>query len=214
MKAYAMPLFFLMTMNFNQALAQNVDYPPIATLSDQDTPRKLFGGTITNSGYGGIILKFSKINNQFAFMTGGRGACTLNNRFTLGGGGYGVANTISIPGAVEDTSRYFKMGYGGLESGYIIIPGKKVNIIGSLLIAAGAAFWQNDPKSDGEKLFDDDFKMFPVLEPSLYGEVVLTRWMRLNAGISYRHINADLTYMKDQDMSGFSCYFGFIFGKS
>jgi hypothetical protein len=214
MKAYAMPILVLMIINLNQSLAQTMDYPPNAAMTAPDTNRKLFGGTITNSGYGGIILKFSTINNQFAFMTGGRGACTINHRFTLGGGGYGVANSISLPGAVEDTSRFFKMGYGGLELGYIIIPGKKVNIIGSLLIAAGAAFWQNDPKSDGEELFDDDFKMFPVLEPSLYGEVVLTRWMRLNAGISYRYINADLSYMKDQDMRGFSCYFGFIFGKS
>jgi hypothetical protein len=44
------------------------------------TTRKLFGGKITNSGYGGIILKFSRFNNQFAFMTGGRGACTINNK--------------------------------------------------------------------------------------------------------------------------------------
>ena len=214
MKAYAMPILVLMIMSLNQALAQSMDYPPNAALPAPDSTRKLFGGTITNSGYGGIILKFSSINNQFAFMTGGRGACTINNRFTLGGGGYGVANSISLPYTVEDTSRYFKMGYGGLELGYIIIPGKKANIIGSLLIAAGAAFWQNDPKSDDEKLFDDDFKMFPVLEPSLYSEVILTRWMRLNTGISYRYINTDLSYMKGRDMSGFSCYFGFIFGKS
>ena len=96
------------------------------------------------------------------------------------------------------------MGYGGLELGYIIIPGKKVNIIGSLLIAAGAAFWQNDPKSDNEKLFDDDFKMFPVLEPSLYSEHVLNRWLRLNAGISYRFtINADLPYIRVRILEAF-----------
>lgn len=177
-----------------------------------DTTRKLFGGKITNSGYGGPAIKFSKFNNQFAFMTGGRGSITINNRYTIGGGGYGTANSIDMPGSSADTSRIFKMGYGGIESGYIFLPGKKVNIGGSLLIAAGAAFWQNKPKSNGEKLFDDDFNIFPVLETSLYSEVTLKRFMWLHAGISYRYVHhAHLDYMTDQNLRGFSCYIGLLF---
>lgn len=113
-----------------------------------------------------------------------------------------------------DTSQYFKMGYGGVELGYIFFPGKKVRIGSSLLIAAGAAFWQDKPKSDREKLFDDDFNIFPVLEPSFYSEVALNRFMWLHAGISYRYIHhAHLDYMTDQSMRGFSCYIGLLFGK-
>jgi hypothetical protein len=52
-------------------------------------------------------------------MTGGRGACTINNRYTLGGGGYGIANSIKLPDSSQDTTLNFKMGYGGLELGYI-----------------------------------------------------------------------------------------------
>jgi hypothetical protein len=179
-----------------------------------DATRTLFGGTITNSGYGGIILKFSSFNDQFAFMTGGRGAITINNRYTIGGGGYGIANSIKVPGPSEDTSRYFKMGYGGVELGYILFPGKKARIGSSLLIAAGAAFWQNKPKSDGEKLFDKDFNIFPVLEPSLYSEFALSRFMWLHAGISFRYVyHAHLDYMTDQSMRSFSCYIGLLFGK-
>lgn len=178
-----------------------------------DTKRALFGGKITNSGYGGIVLKFSTFNDQFAFMTGGRGAITINNRFTIGGGGYGIANTINLPGTGQDTNRNFKMGYGGVELGYIFLPAKKVRLGSSLLISAGAAFWQNKPKSDNEKLFDDDFKFFPVLEPSLYSEVSLSRHIWLHAGISYRYVyNAHLDYMKDQNIRGFSCYIGLLFG--
>ena len=91
-----------------------------------------------------------------------------------------------FPEQVKTPAGYFKMGYGGLELGYIILSAKKVNIGISLLIAAGAAFWQNNPKSNSEKLFDDDFNIFPVLEPSLYGEVALNRFMWLHAGISYQ----------------------------
>jgi hypothetical protein len=213
---WSMTVQFILMFNVNQTFAQDNTSTDFATTTSatSDTTRTLFGGKITNSGYGGVILKFSGFNDQFAFMTGGRGAITINYRYTIGGGGYGIANSIDIPGSSADTSRLFKMGYGGIELGYIFLPGKKVNIGGSLLIAAGAAFWQNNPKSNGEKLFDDDFNIFPVLEPSLYSEVALNRFMRLHAGISYRYVrNAHLDYMTDQNMRGFSCYVGLLFGK-
>jgi hypothetical protein len=206
-------MFFIM-FNVSQTFAQDTTSPDFATSAPAtaDTTNKLFGGKITNSGYGGPAIKFSRFNNQFAFMTGGRGSIIINNRYTIGGGGYGTANSIDIPGSSADTSRLFKMGYGGIEFGYIILPGKNANIGGSLLIAAGAAFWQNKPKSKGEKLFDDDFNIFPVLEPSLFGEVSLNRFMWLHAGISYRYVyHAHLDYMTDQSLRGFSCYIGLLF---
>ena len=212
----AVTILAFIIVNVTQTFAQNTILADFAIPVQETTeaPRKLFGGKITNSGYGGVILKFSSFNDQFAFMTGGRGAATINNRYTLGGGGYGIANSIEISGSSEDTSRLFKMGYGGIELGYIFLPAKKVNFGASLLIAGGAAFWQNKPKSNGEKLFDDDFNIFPVLEPSLYCEVALNRFMWLHAGFSYRYVHhAHLDYMTDQNMRGFSCYVGLLFGK-
>jgi hypothetical protein len=190
------------TISVNQAPAVSVP------------PMKLFGGEVTNKGVGGVAVKFSSFNDQFAFMTGGRGAITINKRFTIGGGGYGIANTINLTSFSPDTTRNFKMGYGGLELGYVFFPGKKVNIGATLLFAAGASFWQNNPKSLNEELFDDDFKMFPVFEPSLYGEFALSRIMRLHAGVSYRYINgADVDYITNKNMRGFSGYVALLFGK-
>ena len=213
---WTMTVLFVMMFNVSQTFAQDTTSTDFATsvFATAGANRKLFGGKITNNGYGGPAIKFSRFNNQFAFMTGGRGACIINNRFTLGGGGYGIANSIKLPGSDSDTTRYFKMGYGGLELGYIFISGKKVNIGGTLLVAAGAAFWQNKPKNNGEKLFDADFNIFPVLEPSLYSEVALNRFMWFHAGISYRYVrHAHLDYMTDLSIRGFSCYIGLLFGK-
>ena len=212
----AMKVLFILMINVSQVIAQDTTFADFTTSVPTTTvkTRELFGGKITNFGYGGVILKFSSLNDQFAFMTGGRGAITINNRYTIGGGGYGIANSINIPGSSEDTSRIFKMGYGGIELGYIFLPGEKVIIGTSLLIAGGAAFWQNNPKGDEEKLFDDDLNILPVLEPSLYSEVTLNRFMWLHAGISYRYVHhAHLDYMKDQHMRGFSCYVGLLFCK-
>jgi hypothetical protein len=207
-----LPILLFILLNVSEAIAQN-DKSATSLSGSSESARTLFGGTITNSGYGGIVLKFSSFNDQSAFMTGGRGAITINNRFTIGGGGYGIANSINLPASSQDTNRYFKMGYGGLELGYIFLPAKKVRIGSSLLISAGAAFWQNKPKSNNEKLFDNDFKIFPVLEPSLYSEVALNSFMWLHAGISYRYIHhAHLDYLTDQSIRGFSCYIGLLFG--
>jgi hypothetical protein len=209
-------VLFLLMFNVSQTFAQNTTSADSATSvpAISDTTGKLFYGKITSFGFGGPAIKFSRFNNQFAFMTGGRGAVTINNRYTIGGGGYGIANSIKLPGLSPDTTRNFKMGYGGLELGYIFFLRKKVNIGGTLLVAAGAAFWQNKPKNNGEQLFDDDFIIFPVLEPSLYTEIALSRVMWLHTGISYRYVHhAGLDYMTNQSMRGFSCYIGLLFGK-
>jgi hypothetical protein len=206
---------FLM-FNANQFHAQNATLPdsllsePVSANRD----RKFLGGTFTNFGFGGPAIKFSRFNNQFAFMTGGRGAATINNRYTIGGGGYGIANSIALPGSSADTIRYFKMGYGGLELGYIFFSSEKVYFGSTLLIAAGAAFSPGKPKSSSETLFGNEFKFLSVMEPSLYGQLILNRFMRLHAGISYRYVSgSDLTYMNVNDMNGFSCYAGLLFGK-
>jgi hypothetical protein len=205
-----------MIVNVSQAFAQDTimaDFS-ISVPETTDATRKLFGGEITNNGYGGPGIKFSRFNDQFAFMTGGRGTITINNRYTIGGGGYGIANSIYILASSEDTSRLFKMGYGGIELGYIFLPGKKVNFGASLLIAGGAAFCQNKPKNNGEKLSVDDFNLFPVFESSFYGEISLNQFMRLHAGISYRYVhNTHLGYISNQNIRGFSFYLGLLFGK-
>lgn len=214
---WAITVLLIIMFNVRQIFAQNTTSVDFANsvAATADTGRNLFGGKITNIGYGGPAIKFSRFNDQFAIMTGGRGSCTINNQYTLGGGGYGIANLIKLSGSKQDTSSCFKMGYGGLELGYIFFHGKKVNIGGSLLFAAGAAFWQNKPKSSEEKLFDDDFDIFPVLESSLYEEIALNRFMWLHAGISYRYVHhAHLDYIPDRKISGFSCYVGLLFGKS
>ena len=213
---FMISVLIIATLYPNQSLAQKAN-STVTGISKPDkvaTTRKLFGGSITNNGIGGPAIKLSRFNDQLAFMTGGRGACIINNRFTLGGGGYGIASSIWLESSEPEVSLNLKMGYGGPEFGYIFYPGKKVNFGGTLLIAAGAAFWESQPKSKAEKIFSNDFKIFPILEPALYGELSLNRFMKLHAGISYRYVNgAELLYIKDHYLRGLSAYMGLLFGK-
>jgi hypothetical protein len=163
---------------------------------------------ITSMGFGGVALKFSRFNDQFAVMSGGRGSITINRRYTIGGGGYGIVNRISLESKSFDSYRFFKMGYGGLELGYIFFPGQKLNIGSAILIAGGAAFTESRPKTK-----DVDFRLFPVLEPSFYAEIGLSSMIRLQTGLTYRYISgAKLDFITDKDIRGFSVYMNLLFG--
>lgn len=165
--------------------------------------------TITTLGFGGIALKISEFNGQIAIMNGGRGSATINHRFTVGGGGYGIGNRIEIESSAQDTFLSVGMGYGGLELGYLLFPDeKRANVGISFLIAAGAAFIESLPKRK-----DNSFSIFPVLEPAVYGEISLSKLIRLHLGITYRYTaGSDLEYISDRDMRGLSGYINLLFG--
>lgn len=206
----------LMSINTSELYAQNtiaLDTAIVVPLKSEPT-RTFLGGTFTNSGFGGPAVKFSRFNNQLAIMTGGRGAATINNKYTIGGGGYGIASAITLPSENADTTRYFKMGYGGLELGYVFLSSGKLSFGTNVLLAAGAAFTPSKPQSALETSFGDEFKFLSVIEPSIYAELALNRFMKLHAGVSYRYVNGqDLMRMKVRDMNRFSCYLALLFGK-
>lgn len=164
---------------------------------------------LTSSAFGGTGVLCTKLNNQFTVMTGGRGSATFNNRYTFGGGGWGMPNGVEIESGKIDTYEFIKMGYGGLEFGYIIFPGNKFKLGTNLLLACGIAFKETIPKSDNE-----DFNMFPVLEPSIYAQIALGQTLRLDVGLTYRYITgANLSYIETTKLNSVSCYFAFLIGK-
>ncbi|MFN8256508.1 MAG: hypothetical protein U0W24_12505 [Bacteroidales bacterium] len=161
---------------------------------------------MTTLTFGGNGLLWTKVNDQSTIMTGGRGSATFNNRYTIGGGGWGMPKGIEIESSEPGTYDFVKMGYGGLEFGYILLPGEKLNIGTNILIAGGAVFKESVPESD-----EKGFKMFPVLEPALYGQISLGNMFRLEVGASYRYITGtNLSYISDKDMSGFSVHIGLL----
>jgi len=163
---------------------------------------------ITTLTYGGTGVLFTSVNNQFTVMNGGRGSATFNNRLTFGGGGWGMAKGVEVTNIQEDSYSFIKMGYGGLEIGYIVLPGEKLNIGTHLMTACGALFKETIP-DDGE----DVMKIFPVVEPSVFAQVSLGKIFRLDIGLSYRFVRgSNFPEVSDHDLSGFSCYLAFLAG--
>ena len=162
--------------------------------------------TRTSLTFGGNGVNFTTINNQFSVMTGGRGFATFNNRYTIGGGGWGMIKGVEVESNIEGTYNFVKMGYGGIDFGYLALHSEKFNLGTKLLIAGGAVFKETVPE-----LKANDFKMFPVLEPSLYYQITLSNFFRIEMGASYRYIRGtNLSYISDRELSGFSCYLGFL----
>jgi hypothetical protein len=161
---------------------------------------------MTTLTFGGAGVLFTRVNNQNTVMTGGRGSATFNNRFTIGGGGWGMTRGVELESTAEGVYNFVKMGYGGVDFGYLLIHGEKFNLGAKLLVAGGAVFKETIPESK-----DNSFTMFPVLEPTLYYQVSLSKLFRFEMGANYRFIRGtNLPYISDREMSGFSCYVGFL----
>jgi len=163
---------------------------------------------MTSLPFGGIGLSFANVNGQVALMNGGRGSATFNNRFTFGGGGWGMPKGIELESSEEGIYEFFKMGYGGLEFGYILYPGEKIKFGTNLLVGCGVGFKETVPKSK-----DGDFKVFPVFEPSIYSQISLSKLLRLDIGLTYRYMVApNFSYINNKNLNGFTCYIAFLVG--
>ena len=161
---------------------------------------------MTTLTFGGNGVNITKINNQLSVMTGGRGSATFNNRYTLGGGGWGMIKGVEVASNTEGIYNFVKMGYGGIDFGYLVVNGEKFILGTKLLVAGGAVFKESVPESKG-----NGFKMFPVLEPAIYYQIPLSKLFRFEMGASYRYIwGTNLPYISDSNLGGFSYYVGFL----
>ena len=177
------------------------------TLSSDSTAKPFFNKIkMTSFAYGGTGVLFTKVNNQLGVMTGGRGSATFNNRYTFGGGGWGMPKGIEIE-SQTDTLKFFKFGYGGLEFGYLFYEGKKVRFGSNLLLGCGVCFQEKYPKSKGE------VNMFPVFEPSIYSHINLGKLLRLDVGVTYRFVaGSKFSFINNRQLIGPSIYIAFLVG--
>jgi hypothetical protein len=164
------------------------------------------GFRMTSLTFGGNGVNITRVYNTVSILIGGRGSATFNERFTIGGGGWGMTKGVETGSNTEGVYNFVKMGYGGIDLGYLFYPGEKFNLGAKVLFAGGAVFKETVPESKDKK-----FKIFPVLEPTLYYQISLSKLFRFEMGASYRLIRGTKPgYISDRELSGFSCYVGFL----
>jgi hypothetical protein len=184
----------------------------------------LFGNTgpVTHGGFGGPVTKITQINGEMTTLGGVRGCWIINHAISLGFGGYGLGQEVAVPDAAKQlyhntdgTFRDLKLifGYGGFETEYTGNWENLLHYTAGVLIGAGNVEYaqDNDDWDDGDfNIHDSVF----VLEPALNSELNVTRWMRINTGVSYRFVSGvNAVGLDNDDFDGFAGVITLKFGK-
>ena len=156
---------------------------------EPETMRYLLENGIQVSGFGGMMVSFGEVEDDFAVFSGGGGALLINQRYFLGGFGEGLATShkrdnLRIDG--QDLSDVkTSLGYGGLWTGYIFKPNDLIHVQSSVKIAAGELALTDSFKDVYDNLYDD---LVFVAIPSIGVQMNILPWFRVSLDAGYRHI--------------------------
>lgn len=144
-------------------------------------PETLLGGDVEHGGYGGPVLKFTSFRGKWSVMVGGQGAWVIDNKFALGGCGYGLSTEQEITSRSNGLHRMY-FGYVGLLMEYLLQPDRLTNHYYSLIIGIGGLGFANENSEsfEGDLLF--------VIEPSFNLCLNVTTRIRLALGLGYRFV--------------------------
>jgi hypothetical protein len=149
------------------------------------------GQDIEHGGYGALVVKSSKINNEFALLMGVRGGWIINHTFSLGLAGYGLVNNVHalVQGPVGE--RFVNVGYGGLDLEFILDSDRLVHISFHSLIGAGGLGFRRAWDEDWNEgpFAAQHYNAFFIAEPAVNVDLNVTSWFRLSAGMSFRLIS-------------------------
>ncbi len=173
----------------------------------EEKDETLLSGTMTFGAFGGPLIKWTKINDDFAVLVGGRGAFVFNHFLAIGGGGYGLVNDVLINTSNPPLQWYMDFGYGGVVLECILGSRKLIHLSTSALIGGGSVSYHRN----WYEYTDPDF--FFVMEPALDIELNVSRYFRIGIGGSYRWINGiQYSEISNRSMSGPSAVLTFKFG--
>ena len=172
----------------------------------------LIGGPLEHGGYGGPVVKFSSIGNEFAVLVGGQGGWIINHKLVMGIGGYGLVtdHRLPHPWSTFYESDKLTVGYGGLFIGYMDNSDRIVHPVLQALIGGGAI----SPRTHDEYRDHHDHDAFFVIEPQMGVEVNFTTFMRVETSLGFRWVNGVEAFgYTDSDISGPAGSLIFKFGR-
>jgi hypothetical protein len=145
--------------------------------------------------YVGPEAGYTRFGDKNVYLAGISFGAIIDHNFSIGLGANAIANSGNLwYNNVNDTSgAYLYGGYGGLKLEFKLFPSYPVHINFPILIGGGGLAYntwiyhcedkdQND--YDGNTL---DWDGFFVVEPGIMVEINLLKYMRLDAGVSYRY---------------------------
>jgi hypothetical protein len=195
------------------------------TLKSSDDMNTVFGkgGKTTLGWFIGIDPGYTQFDNRDVWLGGLSVGMVINHNFTIGLSGRGWVNRQGMYYAhVTDTAGAYLEGcYGGLLLEYTLFPKSLIHVTFPVLIGAGSASyvtgkenneWDGNNNNACKKTLCSDG--FFVCEPGVRAELNILKFMRLNAGISYRYVGGlQLVNTSSTMMNNFTATVGLKFGK-
>ncbi|NOQ27666.1 MAG: outer membrane beta-barrel protein [Bacteroidales bacterium] len=168
-------------------------------------------------GYISPEIKVGNVNEDVSLFVGGRLGMILNDHFTLGIAGYGLANNSNFkdldPLSLNPDLR-INMGYGGLLMEYTFFSNKKIHFSIPVVVGAAGIYIYEDDNNYFYNNYDDiENSAAFVVEPGVNIEFNLFKFLKLDLGASYRIVTqTSLVYLEDEDLSDLSINATFKFG--
>jgi hypothetical protein len=171
----------------------------------------------------GIDQSYTQFENRDVWTGGLNFGMIIDHQLSLGFAGHGwyQRDEMYYTGITDTAGAYLEGGYGGVLLEYTLFPKSPVHLTFPVLIGGGAATyvsdkeyleWDEDEWDTDLAIIDDDILF--VIEPGIRAEVNLLKFMRLNAGISYRYVDGlQLVNTSDDLMNNFNATVGLKFGK-
>ena len=180
------------------------------------------GGKVKLGWFIGIDPGYTQFDKRDVWLGGMSLGMIINHNFTIGLTGRGWTNHESLYFEnIADSAGYLEGGYGGLLLEYTLFPKSVVHVTFPVMIGAGGASyvtkgqnqdWTGDHNDNNCTSLDSDG--FFVCEPGVRAEVNIFKFMRLNAGVSYRYVGGlQLVNTSSDMMNNFTATVGLKFGK-
>jgi hypothetical protein len=182
------------------------------------------GGATKIGWFVGIDPGYTQFDKRDVWLGGLSGGMIINHNYTIGLTGRGWTNRDGMyyPNVTDTAGAYLEGGYGGLLLEYTLFPKSTIHVTFPVMIGGGGASYvtdkeypdwdDNDNCEYNNQVLDTD--LFFVIEPGVRAEVNILKFMRLNAGVSYRYTaGLDMINTSGTLMNNFTVNVGLKFGK-
>jgi hypothetical protein len=195
------------------------------TTKNSNEMKTLFGkdGKPAVGWFIGLDQGYTQFDTRDVWVCGLNFGMIIDHQLTIGlsGNGWNNRKGMFYEDVTETEGAYLEGGYGGLLLAYTLFPESAVHVTFPVLIGGGGASyvsdyeipeWDEDEWDSEHYVLDDD--VFFVIEPGVRAEVNLLRFMRLDAGVSYRYTDGlQLLNTSENLMNNFTATVGLKFGK-
>lgn len=201
-------------------LAQD-DQTQTKTQGNQDEIKTIFRKSDHQVRVGYFIgpeAAYTQFKGRDVFIGGLSGGIILNHFFSVGLAGYGILNSQNLwyDNIQDINGAYLYGGYGGVKFEFRVLPSYPVHVNFPILIGGGGLVYntwtyRHNSSYDSNTL---DWDSFFVVEPGVMVELNLLKFMRIDAGVSYRYTpDLDLMNTSADLINNFNVNLALKFGK-